>query len=65
MVGDRKKALGTIAEKNRIINNIIEVIQNREHFLLVGHRNPNEDCVSSLVGFALIVVGTMLATRWR
>ncbi len=55
MVGDRKRVIGTIAEKNRIIDNIIDVIVNREHFLLVGHKNPDEDCVSGLVGFALIL----------
>jgi nanoRNase/pAp phosphatase (c-di-AMP/oligoRNAs hydrolase) len=55
MIGDRKRTIETIAAKNRIIENIIEVMLTRENFLLLGHKTPDEDCVSSLVGFALLL----------
>jgi len=55
MIGEKKKTIATIAEKNRVIDNIIEAIATKEHFLLLGHKSPDEDCVASLVGFALLV----------
>ena len=51
----RKKAIQSIREKNRIIHNIIQAMEIREHFLVVGHQNPDEDCISSMVAFALLV----------
>ncbi len=53
--GMKKKLIFTISEKNRIINNIINAMLSREHFLVVGHKNPDEDCISSMVAFALLV----------
>jgi len=50
-----KAGIATIAEKNRIINNIIEAITSRDHFLLVGHKNPDEDCIASMVAFSLLL----------
>ena len=55
MVGERKRTIRTIAAKNRIIDAIIEVMLAKENFLLLGHKNPDEDCVSSLVAFALLL----------
>lgn len=55
MLGKRKQNIPTIAAKNRIIDNIIDAIVTRDHFLLLGHKHPDEDCLSSLVGFALIL----------
>ncbi len=51
----QKHNIATIADKNRIIDNIIATIASREHFLVIGHRSPDEDCVSSLVGISLIL----------
>lgn len=50
-----KAGIATIAEKNRIINNIIKAITSRNHFLLIGHKNPDEDCIASMVAFSLLL----------
>lgn len=50
-----KKEIETIAAKNRIVDNIIGEIVARDSFLLVGHKNPDEDCIASLVSFALML----------
>ena len=50
-----KKTIKTIKEKNRIVNNIIEALIKRKSFLIVGHKNPDEDCVSSLIAFAILL----------
>ncbi len=49
-----KKPISTIYEKNRIIDNIINALQRKNHFLFLGHQNPDEDCIGSMVAFALI-----------
>lgn len=50
-----KQSIETIHERNRIINNIIDAFQHREQFLILGHKNPDEDCIASMVAMALIV----------
>jgi len=45
----------TIAQKNRVIANVISALEERDSFLIIGHKDPDEDCVSSLVAFALLV----------
>ncbi len=50
-----KEGIATIAEKNRIINKIIKAISSRDHFLLIGHKNPDEDCIASMVAFSLLL----------
>ncbi|HOO70899.1 MAG TPA: DHH family phosphoesterase [Spirochaetota bacterium] len=42
-------------QKNRIIDAIIRVFAERNTFLILGHQNPDEDCISSMVGIALII----------
>ena len=37
------------------IDKIIDVFVGKENFLVLGHLNPDEDCVSSMVGTALII----------
>jgi nanoRNase/pAp phosphatase (c-di-AMP/oligoRNAs hydrolase) len=49
-----KKSIPTIYEKNRIVDNIINALQEKNHFLFLGHQNPDEDCIGSMVAFALI-----------
>ncbi len=51
----KKKNIETIHEKNRIINNIFDSIESCNNFLILGHKNPDEDCISSMVAFALIL----------
>jgi nanoRNase/pAp phosphatase (c-di-AMP/oligoRNAs hydrolase) len=50
-----KTAIPSSRVKNRIIDNIIAAIVNRQGFLLLGHRTPDEDCIASMVAFALLV----------
>jgi len=51
----KKKNIDTIRKKNQIINNIFASIESRNNFLILGHKNPDEDCISSMVAFALIL----------
>jgi len=51
----QKRPIQSIAEKNRIIGNIVDAIVSREHFLMIGHRNPDDDCIASMVAFSLIL----------
>jgi len=50
-----KKRIETIREKNRIIDNIIEALVQRNSFLLLGHENPDEDCIASMVAFSILL----------
>ncbi|RQV99176.1 hypothetical protein EH220_02150 [bacterium] len=51
----RKTSIPTLAAKNRIISNIMEALDERKDFLMLGHKNPDEDCIASMVSFALLV----------
>ncbi len=50
-----KKKIRTIKERNKITLRIINAIIKRKNFLICGHENPDEDCVSSMVAFALLL----------
>jgi diguanylate cyclase (GGDEF)-like protein len=50
-----KSAIRGIREKNRIIARIIDAITHRRHFLVLGHQSPDDDCISSMISFALIL----------
>ncbi|MCX7679935.1 MAG: DHH family phosphoesterase [Spirochaetes bacterium] len=50
-----KRAIKTIKEKNTIIKNIITAMVERKGFLLIGHKNPDEDCIASMVAFAILL----------
>lgn len=49
-----KADIGSIAEKNRIAVRIADALLDRDGFLLIGHRNPDEDCVAAMVAFGLL-----------
>jgi nanoRNase/pAp phosphatase (c-di-AMP/oligoRNAs hydrolase) len=49
-----KRAIPSIREKNRIIGNLIDALVRRQGFLVLGHQNPDDDCIASLVAFALL-----------
>lgn len=53
--GSRKQAFPSIPAKNRVIDNIIHAIDKGESFVLVGHKGPDEDCIASMVAFALLL----------
>ena len=50
-----KHDIPTASGKNRVIANVVKAIEERDSFLVIGHKDPDEDCISSLVAFALIV----------
>jgi diguanylate cyclase (GGDEF)-like protein len=50
-----KKPIRSIREKNRIIDRIIDAITSRRGFLILGHQNPDDDCISSMISFALVL----------
>jgi nanoRNase/pAp phosphatase (c-di-AMP/oligoRNAs hydrolase) len=49
-----KITITSTRQKNRIIDNIISAIVDRQAFLLLGHKTPDEDCIASMVAFALL-----------
>ena len=51
----KKRKIPTIAERNRVIDNIIDIIHEKDNFLILGHKDPDEDCIASLVAFGLLV----------
>lgn len=50
-----KEEITNLAERNRIIDTIISIIEEKNRFLLLGHQQPDEDCISSLVSMALLI----------
>ena len=50
-----KRKIRTIYKKNRIITNIINAMAERDSFLICGHKDPDEDCISSMIAFALLL----------
>ncbi len=51
----KKKNIETIHERNQIISNIFDTIESRNNFLILGHKTPDEDCISSMVAIALLL----------
>ena len=49
-----KKAFTTAKQKNDCIDSIINEMVNHNAFLILGHTNPDEDCVASMIAFALL-----------
>lgn len=50
-----KTSINNLKLKNKIISNIIKAMTDRKYFLLLGHKNPDEDCIASMVAFALLL----------
>jgi nanoRNase/pAp phosphatase (c-di-AMP/oligoRNAs hydrolase) len=50
-----KHVIHSIHEKSRIAANIIQRFVDGERFLMLGHANPDEDCIAAMVAFGLIV----------
>ena len=45
----------TIGARNRVIKNIYQLVTKRRSFLILGHKNPDEDCYASVAACALIL----------
>jgi nanoRNase/pAp phosphatase (c-di-AMP/oligoRNAs hydrolase) len=50
-----KREIQTIAAKSRIAKNIFDESVHLDSFLLLGHRDPDTDCIASLAAFSLIL----------
>ncbi len=50
-----KRAIPKTREKNQVIASIVGALIRQEGFLVLGHRNPDDDCIASQVAFALLV----------
>ncbi len=50
-----KRPPRSIKEKNDTIANIIAAITGRNRFLVLGHQSPDDDCIASMVSFALVL----------
>lgn len=44
----------TIKQKNDAVDAILRALDRKRHFLIVGHQNPDEDCIASMVAFGLL-----------
>ncbi|MDZ7794508.1 MAG: diguanylate cyclase [Spirochaetia bacterium] len=53
--GRRKTGIYSLKEKNRIISRIIQAIAEQDNFLMLGHRDPDEDCVASMIAMGLLI----------
>jgi nanoRNase/pAp phosphatase (c-di-AMP/oligoRNAs hydrolase) len=42
-------------KKLQIVEAFLETMVSRESFLMIGHQNPDEDCVASMVAFSLLM----------
>lgn len=51
----KKTSMPSVAAKNAVIANIIEALDARSSFLMIGHKTPDEDCIAGMVAFALLV----------
>jgi nanoRNase/pAp phosphatase (c-di-AMP/oligoRNAs hydrolase) len=49
-----KHDLPSVTAKNRVSASIARALEERDSFLIIGHKDPDEDCVSSMVAFALL-----------
>lgn len=50
-----KTRIERIKKRNTIVSNILEAIDGRDSFLVMGHKNPDEDCISSMIAMALML----------
>jgi nanoRNase/pAp phosphatase (c-di-AMP/oligoRNAs hydrolase) len=55
METNKKTVFKTLREKNATINRIVDVIDKRNNFLIIGHKNPDEDCISSMIAFGVLL----------
>jgi diguanylate cyclase (GGDEF)-like protein len=51
---ERKRDIASVAEKNRVSSRVAAALEERDCFLVIGHKDPDEDCISSMVAFALL-----------
>ncbi len=50
-----KKPIKCIVARKMTIHAILREIARKDHFLIIGHLNPDEDCLASMTAIALII----------
>lgn len=50
-----KTKFESIKKRNLVISNILNRIASTDGFLITGHKNPDEDCISSMVSLAILI----------
>jgi nanoRNase/pAp phosphatase (c-di-AMP/oligoRNAs hydrolase) len=50
-----KTKIKTIAERNRVVDNIGKTILEKDTFLLLGHKDPETDCIAALVSLSILL----------
>ena len=50
-----KTRIESISKRNQIIDNILNAIIEHDNFLVMGHKNPDEDCISSMIAISLLI----------
>ena len=50
----QKRVIESIHKKNSIALKVIERLCTAEGFLMLGHENPDEDCIAAMVSFGLL-----------
>jgi nanoRNase/pAp phosphatase (c-di-AMP/oligoRNAs hydrolase) len=51
-----KQSIPTLRQRNRITDNIVGALVERQGFLILGHRTPDDDCLASMIAFGLLAV---------
>lgn len=52
---ETKSSIDNIKERNRIIRRILDLISEGNRFLVMGHKQPDEDCISSMIAMSLLI----------
>ena len=55
MTDRKKRAFASIAEKNAVMENILRAAKDKQTFLILGHIQADEDCISSMVSVSLVL----------
>jgi nanoRNase/pAp phosphatase (c-di-AMP/oligoRNAs hydrolase) len=50
-----KMSIRSNREKNTIIDRIIDAFREKDGFLILGHKSPDEDCIASMVAVSLLL----------
>jgi nanoRNase/pAp phosphatase (c-di-AMP/oligoRNAs hydrolase) len=55
MTENEKRESPSVASMNRTIRNIQAALERFDSFLIVGHENPDEDCIAAMVSIGLLI----------
>jgi len=50
-----KRGFQSIYHRNQVIERILLLLEQKDHILLAGHHQPDEDCISSMIALALLI----------